>query len=121
MTSNDAKMDEFGAILWNVLVSIKNLETKLDSWQEAIPKCLKVVSRATLKLNSREHLNAISPRSGYTIEARTDHSPSAEMKRATVQENPSAIKEPIEDRDQRDERELGIPSPVRPTVQEYQA
>lgn len=48
-----------------------------------------------------------------------DQSPSAEMKRAALQEDPRASEEPIKEDDQRGEEDSGGSSQARPTVQEY--
>lgn len=76
---------------------------------------------SNIEANPREHMKAISLRNGKAIEERAAQGPSAEMKRAVVQEGPSAIEEPIKESDQRDERELDNPILIRPTIQEYRA
>lgn len=62
--------------------------------------------------NLREHMKAISLCSGKSIEAKAAWGPSTETKKAVVQEDPSAIEEPVEESDQRNRREPANPSPV---------
>lgn len=91
MTSNDAKMDDYDAILRNIQASIKNLENQVGQLARAnIEQPPGSVPRNT-EANPRERLKAISPRSGKTIEARTAQGPSAEMKREALQEGPNAL------------------------------
>lgn len=112
-------MDDYGATLSNIQASINDMENQVGHLARVITEQPQGSLLRNTKANLREHLKAILLRSGKTIETRTDQSPSVEMKRAVVQEGPSALEEPIEEDDQKGEEESKGPSQARPRVQEY--
>lgn len=112
MTRNDARMDEFGATLMNVQTSIKNLENQERQLARTNIERSQGSLQSNTEANLGEHLKVISLCSGKTIEERTAHGPSTEMKRTNVEEGPSASQEPIKKDEHRGEKKSRDPSPA---------
>lgn len=70
MTSNNAKMDEFGSTQRNVQASIKNLENQVEQLARASIKRPQGSLPSNIEANPRKHLKVISLRSGKTIEGK---------------------------------------------------
>ena len=113
----DKGLDEFGTVLRNVQASIQSLENQVGQLARAQFECPSGSLPSNSETNPREHLKAVSLRSGKQFEARAKEGPGASNEEVAVREDPSSSEDASEKNAKKPDED--VPKPPIPKVPEY--